>query len=245
MTLPPFEQGAAKTTVLAPWTTIVVSSMEPMEVERVGRASAAQFEDFYRIYATSIPAREKKDRSAMEALVADASYQAWVGRVDARIVGMAVYFAPPGDDFALLEYIAVDGDTRGRGLGGALFRSTLALVRRDQADRVVLLEVDSDRDQSAPDRVLRRRRKTFYRRFGCRVVMGCDYLFPLPGEGAPPIMDLMIHHVAASPAIPRAHLTRWLRTIYRDVYACSEADPRLARMVQTVSDPVTLEETNP
>ena len=93
------------------------------------------------------------------------------------------------------------------------------------ADRPVLVEVETG-DVDAD------RRRAFYRRHGCRQVLGLDYLLPLPG--APP-MGLM---VAGATTVARSDLARWLATAYAGVYRQPAGDPRPAAMVESLSDPV-------
>jgi hypothetical protein len=204
-----------------------------------------RFSDVYRIYREAIPVREQKSRSAMERLVGSSDYRTWAATNGEQVTGMAVFFAPPSESFALLEYMAVDRGLRDRGIGAGLFRSTLSSLRQERPELVLLLEVDSDRDASSLDREIRQRRKSFYRRLGCRVIEGCNYILPLPGAGDPPLMDLMLHPPAHRPCILRRELEHWLRCIYRDVYSCSTSDPRIARMLEAVDDPIALEETTP
>jgi GNAT superfamily N-acetyltransferase len=203
-----------------------------------------QFDAFYRVYAASIPPREQKGRRAMEALVDSPQYTSWVARAGDRVVGMAVVFAPVHADFALLEYMAVDAAVRNQGTGALIFTSVVKALDRRRTGVVLLLEVDSDREDSAGDREIRRRRKAFYQRLGCRAVKGLDYLLPLRGQGKPPIMDLMIHRSNEDQSIAKIDLARWLQSIFVDVYACRKDDERIGLMLTPVSDPVTLEVTS-
>ena len=100
----------------------------------------------------------------------------------------------------------------------------------------MLLEVDSDREPS-PDQALRRRRQGFYRRLNCQRIDGLCYILPLPGEGAPPEMDLMVYFPDAVPTVARVRLKRWLEVIYHEVYGCAEDDPRISEMLRPVKNP--------
>src|SRR4029077_13588004 len=62
----------------------------------------------------------------------------------------------------------------------------------------------------------------------------------LPGENAPPEMDLFVYVPEPAPTIRRDKLERWLKLIYRDVYGCSADDRRIAIMLDGVSDPIEL-----
>ncbi len=177
-----------------------------------------------RIYVAAIPAAERKASAWFRALpMAGRSTLVVAERADA-VVGFAAVFVPTGPaDAALLEYLAVADAARGGGVGGALVDHVLRTV-----DRPLLIEVqanDADAD----------RRRAFYRRHGCRDVLGLAYQLPLPN--APP-MTLML---AGPPAVSRAELSRWLATVYADVYGRRRDDPRLSTMVVPLPDPVALQ----
>lgn len=155
------------------------------------------------------------------------------------VVGFSISFEAAAESFCLLEYMAVDKSYRGHGVGSALFKATTSAVRGEHGAMPILLEVDSDREL-AGDQELRRRRRNFYRRLGCRHIADCAYIMPLAGEDPAPEMDLFVHAPEPTPAIPRAKLQRWLEVIYREVYARSADDPRIAMMLDGVPDPIQL-----
>ena len=175
------------------------------------------------IYVDALPACERKPTAWLRSLPGRADYAVLVAERDAAVVGFAIVFVPANaGDAALLEYMAVAAADRGGGVGGRLFAGAMAV-----ASRPVLVEVKSD-DADAE------RRRDFYRRHGCGQVIGLSYQCPLPD--APP-MGLM---VGGASDVPRLALSRWLSTVYADVYGQPRDDPRLAAMLATVADPVAL-----
>ena len=229
---------------------------EPVKLEQLSSSEGETFRQLYAIYAASISAREQKRESWIAAMVDAPEYRVWVARAGGLVQGFSILFVPASGGFALLEYMAVAPDQRNRGMGAELFRQTMKqAVTPEGRPLPVLLEVDSDREASS-DRALRTRRERFYRRLGCLRIAGLRYLMPLPGEGAPPEMDLFVYlaQPLGRPAgsevppseVPRSLVTRsqvkqWLETIYHDVYHCSPDDPRLAQMVAGLPDPVPLD----
>jgi GNAT superfamily N-acetyltransferase len=209
--------------------------------ERLQSSSDPAFEDFYRIYTESIVERERKSRAWISEMVARPDYVTVLLKEDGRVEGFSILCLPQEDAFGLLEYMAVAGDQRSRGLGAELFQYSMqtALEQRGRP-MPVLLEVDSDREDSA-DRKLRTRRQRFYRRLGCFRIAGLAYILPLPGEAPPPEMDLMIYPNGDLRELPKADLERWLKVIYRIVYNCSPEDPRIKRMLQAIPDRVPFE----
>jgi ribosomal protein S18 acetylase RimI-like enzyme len=198
-----------------------------------------RFEALYAIYCESIALREQKAKADLAAMVPEPDYRLLLAQQDNSVVGFSVVFVASSESFCLLEYMAVDKSYRGRGVGSELFEETVGTVYKEHGAVPILLEVDSDREPS-PDQAQRRRRQNFYRRLGCRRIADCAYILPLPGENAPPEMDLFVYVPGPAPTIRRAKLEQWLKLIYRDVYGCSADDCRIAIMLDGVSDPIEL-----
>jgi GNAT superfamily N-acetyltransferase len=219
---------------------------ESVKLEQLTSSEGETFGQLYAIYAASIAAREQKRESWIAAMIDAPQYRVWVAKAGGLVRGFSILFVPAAGGFALLEYMAVAPDQRNHGLGAELFRQTMKQALTPEARPLpVVLEVDSDRED-ASDRALRTRRERFYRRLGCLRLAGLRYLMPLPGEGAPPEMDLLVYPGdpaggLARSGVPRSEVKRWLDTIYRDVYHCPPDDPRLAQMLAGLPDPVPLD----
>jgi GNAT superfamily N-acetyltransferase len=212
-----------------------------MTVEQLDSSAGESFRQLYAIYAASIAAREQKGERWIAAMIGAPSYRVLVSKADGTVRGFSILFLPPGEGFALLEYMAVAPGARNHGLGAELFLRTAERAVTSEGRRLpVLLEIDSDREASS-DRAIRTRREGFYRRLGCLRIAGLRYVMPLAGEGPAPEMDLFIHMPDAAGGIARADLRRWIETVYRDVYHCPPDDPRIARMLAGLPDPVPLE----
>ena len=212
-----------------------------MTLEQLTSADGEPFRQLFAIYASSITPREQKPEDWLGAMVAAPEYRVWIAQDACRVLGFSILFVPPGEGFALLEYMAVAPEKRGHGFGGELFRRTVEQAVTPQGPRVpVLLEVDSDREASA-DQPLRARRIRFYRRLACAKIAGLRYLMPLRGVGPVPEMDLMVYGAAPPGRVARGDLKRWLQTIYEDVYHGSPDDPRIAQMLEPLPDPVLVE----
>lgn len=207
---------------------------------RVVSPGDAAFGPLLEIYAEAIPARERKAPEALTALAGREDYLVLVMEAQGRTLGFSLLLCPLREDFFLLEYMAVESAHRDQGLGGLLFRESMAAARAGATDRWCLVEVDSLRDPGE-DSVQRSRRQRFYRREGCRQVERLAYLLPLPGVDPPPAMDLFVHRPGPPPvAVPLAMLGRWLETIYRDAYGCAGEDSRIRDMLRDLGDPVAL-----
>ncbi len=163
------------------------------------------------------------------------SYWVILAYLDGAVVGFSALYVFDEPPFALLEYMAVDEAVRGRGLGSMLFReSTRVSIQQEQRTPVVL-EVDSDREES-PDRETRLQRLKFYRRLGCLRVDGLDYILPLETGEKPPLIDFLVWREDDRNHIEKAIVEEYLRQIYVDVYGCGSDDKRIAKMFFSVSE---------
>jgi GNAT superfamily N-acetyltransferase len=194
----------------------------------ISRAATAAFEQFYAIYDEALPAGERKPRAALEALTARRDYTILGVTRSREVVAFAIVFASSAAPVGLLEYMATTKALRNAGIGASLFRSALARV----GERVMLVEVDSERERTARDLDIRIRRKNFYLRMGCTQVEGLDYIMPKVGEEPPPVMDLLFHPNGLNIAVTDEVLRLWLGVVYAEVYDRSRHDPDIERMLR-------------
>jgi hypothetical protein len=201
-------------------------------IDVLQESDAAGLGDVIRIYRAAIPPSGQKPPEAIAAALRRKDYRILVTRgANRAIAGFAMVFVPPGEAFALLEYLAVDAPARGAGLGAGM-------VRAAEPDRMLLVEVDSIEGEG-DERTTRMRRQAFYRRLGCQRVEGLRYLLPLSGEPKP--MDLFVRPAGtAAPPLDKRMLREWLSIVYRDGYAQAPDDPRIKVMLSPVSDPPVL-----
>ena len=217
----------------------------PFQFDQLQRCTGPQFDQFYALYAEAIAARERKPEAWICEMSGSADYRVLLLQRDRQVIGFSVLFLPPREDFGVLEYMAVASQYRNAGLGTELFRRSLEIARQawQSQPSSLLLEVDSDREDS-PDRAVRRLRLQFYRRLGCLAIAGLHYILPLPGVGPPPEMELLVYRQPTRPdmrsQVPKSEVARWLKTIYQKIYRCSPDDPRIQQMLSQLPDPVPL-----
>jgi GNAT superfamily N-acetyltransferase len=197
------------------------------------------FEAFYAIYRESISVREQKSKAELSTMISRPGYRFLLSQEHNTVIAFSILFVAAAENFCLLEYMAVDPNCRGHGVGSRLFEDAVKRVHREHDGMPILIEVDADRECCAEGGA-RRRRQRFYRRLGCRRIADCAYIPPLPGKDPPPEMDLWVYASKRAPTIRRASLERWLQIIYRDIYGCSADDCRIPMMLQRVPDPIEL-----
>ena len=208
-----------------------MSGFDTPILQQVTDPQTRLFRDAFALYETSIPRAEQKTYDEVLAGLGRDDVRFWTFTRGDETLGMSILFADRAQNTMLLEYLAVSPTARSGGIGSALFTASFEASRFDAATQL-LIEVDSEaEDVSEAERVLRLKRKQFYRRLGCREVQGFDYILPLDHYGPAPRMSLLVLGADGS-ALDTAHLRRALTTIYREVYAQREDDPRLGAMFE-------------
>ena len=207
-----------------------------LKVETLRPTDRVGFNQMLGIYRASIESSEQKPPETIAALLQDKRYSILAASNEAGVIGFAMSFFPEGQDFWLLEYMAVDARARSSGVGVALFRAALSAGRNHGP---CVLEVDQPgAPVSATNDPAARLR--FYAREGCRRVEGLSYILPLDVGGQPPPMHLLVHGLRDQASLPAATLRRWISTIYTDVYSCTAHDARIDRMMSTLGLQVAL-----
>jgi ribosomal protein S18 acetylase RimI-like enzyme len=209
----------------------------PLSSERLLPGDEQSFGELLTIYREAIDASGQKSPTVLRAMLDSPDYRFVVYRMEGRVVGFAIVYVSSDSSVALLEYLAVDASRRDQGIGGRLFRDTVAMLAHDGKSIPLLVEVDA---VGLPDaeQALRRRRQAFYGRLGCRRVDGLKYIIPLATDPPPPATDLLVHSAGVS--LPYDVLAWWLSVIYARVYGQQGDDPRLATMVGSLTGVVPL-----
>jgi len=204
-----------------------------LAVQRLESAEDPGFQALLAIYRAALPGSERKPDAQLAEMIARPEYLFLVVTLGGAVAGFSISLYLTQSDACLLEYMAIDAEQRGHGLGQFLFRHLVEMP--PQAGRYLLAEVDSEKLPSA-DRDDRVRRKRFYRNLGCREVEGFDYLMPPLSRNTPPAMDLMVYRRDLPEAIAKTLVREWVEDIYTHVYSRQPADPRIATMMENLPE---------
>jgi ribosomal protein S18 acetylase RimI-like enzyme len=201
----------------------------PIQLHRLHSAEDPAFHDLLRIYTASLPASERKPPEQLAAMLTRPEYLFLINSVN---TAFAIAICLDQTEAALLEYLAVDPAHRSRGAGSHLF--TALTQRPELTNRTLIAEVDVPTDPTAA------RRKSFYRKLGCREIAHLTYLMPQVAETPPPPMHLLLYKHEPQTTIPKPQLQTWLECIYTEVYAQPIPNPRIDAMLTPLPDPIPL-----
>ncbi len=200
-----------------------------LTIHRIDRSADPAFAGLASIYTEAHPASERKSIGLLAAMIQRPEYLFLAASEESRVVGFAIVLCFPQSSACLLEYLAIAQDRRSHGLGQSLFTQVATLP--EVAGRYLLIEVDSNPPQAAPN-PSNARRKAFYRKLGCRQIEGLAYIMPPVSLSAPPPMEMLVYKSPLPAFIGQAHLREWLQCCYVEVYGRAADDRRIDSMLQ-------------
>ena len=112
-----------------------------------------EFDRFYQILSNNFPTKEIKEYNYMKDTFHAGLYQVLTLKDNDQIVGIMSFYQH--DDFRFIDYFAIDGSLKGKGMGSKMLQYFINLD-----DKMVILEVEHPEDEQS------KRRIAFYQRNG-------------------------------------------------------------------------------
>ena len=134
-----------------------------------------QWADIYKLYQKAFPRAEKKPFSMIMKMHRKGASDVWRFTRNGKFAGLIITIN--GDQFVLLDYLAVDEKQRGTGIGSEI----LQLMRLHYAGKGVFLEIESVYE-NCDNKAQRVRRKHFYEKSGMTSMEVFVWLFGVKME---------------------------------------------------------------
>ena len=134
-----------------------------------------QWAEIYKLYQRAFPASEKKPFSMIVKMYRKGSSDVWRFTREGKFAGLVITINGP--EHVLLDYLAVDQQQRGTGIGTEI----LGQMRQQYAGKGVFLEIESVYEDcdNRPERI---RRKHFYEKCGMQSMGVFVWLFGIKME---------------------------------------------------------------
>lgn len=124
-----------------------------------------EFDRFYQILSNNFPTKEIKEYNYMKDTFHAGLYQVLTLKDNDQIVGIMSFYQH--DDFRFIDYFAIDGSLKGKGMGCKMLQYFINLD-----DKMVILEVEHPEDEQS------KRRIAFYQRNGLYLNNQFEYFVP-------------------------------------------------------------------
>lgn len=124
-----------------------------------------EFDRFYQILSNNFPTKEIKEYNYMKDTFHAGLYQVLTLKDNDQIVGIMSFYQH--DDFRFIDYFAIDGSLKGKGMGSEMLQYFINLD-----DKMVILEVEHPEDEQS------KRRIAFYQRNGLYLNDQFEYFVP-------------------------------------------------------------------
>ena len=124
-----------------------------------------EFDRFYQILSNNFPTKEIKEYNYMKDTFHAWLYQVLTLKDNDQIVGIMSFYQH--DDFRFIDYFAIDGSLKGKGMGSEMLQYFINLD-----DKMVILEVEHPEDEQS------KRRIAFYQRNGLYLNDQFEYFVP-------------------------------------------------------------------
>ena len=119
------------------------------------------------------PPSELKSLGAILSMMKRGEYDVFCAQQSGEEAAYALLYHPKNGRVALLDYLAVEPDRRGKGVGTSLLRH----LQEQYAPSADVLLIECERPKAAPDELLARKRIRFYQKAGAQMTSVRVWLF--------------------------------------------------------------------
>ena len=141
---------------------------------RLSIAGEERVKELYREKMTrDFPPSELKSLNAILSMMQRGEYDVFCAQQNDKDTAYALLYRPHNDCVALLDYLAVEPDQRGKGIGTAFLR----LLQQHYAQETDVLLIECERPKAAPNEELARKRIHFYQKAGAQMTSVRVWLF--------------------------------------------------------------------
>lgn len=199
---------------------------------------SGDYREAMRIFVEAFPPNQRPPVEIFKGAVRAGRHLLFGGRLEGKIVAMAMLWPMCKADFILFDYMATDAPYRGRGIGAAFAKYLLDFVRQGGIGKYLLMEVENP--LLGENKEEKKRRVNYYRRLGARQMKGVRYILPAWPGLKPAEMILMVMPPYPGGIMSGATVKEIVLHVYRTLYRRKDGDPIMAPFLESVGETVEL-----
>jgi len=210
-----------------------------IEFIEIKDADHADFKEAMRIYTESFPPNERHPVETVKHRLENGLYRLYIGKSGNKVVLAALLYPLKNTNFILFDYMAIDKHHRNRGIGTEFVRTLVKSLRKNKANKYLILEVENP--DCGDNREQRRRRLSLYRRLGAKEMKNVRYILPaLSGGNSPTEMILMVLPNYNNGKMKGTLARKLIRRVYWELYNRGRNDKLLNKFINDIGDTVKL-----
>jgi ribosomal protein S18 acetylase RimI-like enzyme len=193
---------------------------QSVEFHEVKDASSDDFKEAMKIYLTSFPENERRPVSSIEKDIKRGQGRLIIGRMDNRVVSMALFHPIKGTPYLFGDYIAIAEEFRSRGIGEQLLKNVFNILNDAEFDHLFGEFENPYFDENE----LKMRRVNYFKRMGMKELKDVRYILPPLQGNLPTEMILMVFSKTDKDCLDREEVRDMLIRIFKDIYERNEDD---------------------
>ena len=195
-----------------------------------------EFKEAMRIYINTFPENIRRPVAFIEMEIKGDKTRLIIGRIDDKIVSMALLCPLKGTSFVLGDYLAIREEYQSQGIGEHFLKNIFSIIDDIQFE-YLLGEVESpyiEQDKS------KMRRVNFFKRLGMKELKDVRYILP-PLQGTSPTeMILMVFSKMEENRLIGDEVRNIIIRIFSEIYNRDEDDEILALNLKGIPDLIRL-----
>ena len=185
-----------------------------------------EFKAALEIYEYSFPNNEKQSQETIIKRLISGQEKLIVGKLNEDVVAIAFLFDLVNTNFLVLDYFAISEKLRGRGLGSYFFK--YLNVTNKSNNKNLILEVDHPSIGTEIDK----RRVTFYKKNGAKILKGIPYILPPLDDTLPTRQVLMT--MQQDTELTKKEKQNLVENLYQQLYYRKTGDYFLNQILENI-----------
>lgn len=196
------------------------------------------FKEAMEIYIDSFPPQERHTEGVIEKRAREKLYKIFVGRLERKVVFIALLYPLKNTRYILLDYMATLKDFRNKGIGAKFMKTLYKELENNNSCDFIIFEVENP--AYGDNRENKEKRIEFYKRAGAKELKNVRYVLPPLSGDVPTEMMLMVLPKIYKKTIDGNMVKEVIIQIYRELYNRDRTDVLLNSFIHQITSDVEL-----
>ena len=196
------------------------------------------FKEAMDIYINSFPPNERHSVGVIEKRARGKLYKIFVGRLEKKVVFMALLYPLKNTRYILLDYMATLKDFRNKGIGAKFMKNLYKELENNTSYDFIIFEVENPR--YGDNKEYRKKRVEFYKRAGAKELKNVRYVLPPLSGDVPTEMMLMVLPKTNKKTIDGNIVKKVIIQIYRELYNRDKTDVFLKSFIHKITSDIEI-----